>query len=56
MPDMPDSPQSQRLSRLEVVLAMGLAIDRVQARRGGLDELLVTVHQGISQIMDAENF
>ncbi|MBP6702754.1 MAG: GAF domain-containing sensor histidine kinase [Vicinamibacteria bacterium] len=56
MPDMPDSPQSQRLSRLEVVLAMGLAIDRVQARRGGLDELLVTVHEGISQLMDAQNF
>lgn len=53
---MAQTQQSQRLSRLEIVLAMGLAIDRVQARRGGLDELLVTVHEGISQLMDAENF
>lgn len=53
---MPDTQLSQRLARLEVVLAMGLAIDRVQTRRGGLDELLVTVHEGISKLMDAENF
>ncbi len=46
----------QRLDRLEVIWAMGLAIDRVQARRGGLDELLITVHEGISKLMDAENF
>ena len=36
---MPES----RLLRLEVILAMGLAIDRVQARHAGLDELLATV-------------
>ena len=49
---MPDN----RLSRLEVVLAMGLAIDRVQASNAGLDELLATVHEGVSKLMDARNF
>ena len=45
-----------RLSRLEVVLAMGLAIDRVQASKAGLDEMLATVHEGVSKLMDARNF
>ncbi len=45
-----------RLSRLEIVLAMELAIDRVQASHAGLDELLATVHEGVSKLMDARNF
>ena len=53
---MNETQLQQRLDRLEVIWAMGLAIDRVQARRGSLDELLVTVHEGICKLMDAENF
>ncbi len=46
----------ERLSRLELVLAMELAIDRVQASHAGLDEMLATVHEGVSKLMDARNF
>ena len=53
---MPETQLTQRLARLEVIWAMGLAIDRVQTRRAGLDELLLTVHEGIAKLMDAENF
>lgn len=46
----------QRLGRLEAILQLMLVLDQSQSRSSNLDDMLLKLHEGVAQLMDARNF
>ncbi|QDL56130.1 GAF domain-containing sensor histidine kinase [Rhodoferax aquaticus] len=46
----------QRLGRLEAILQLMLVLDQSQGRSSNLDDLMLKLHEGVIQLMDARNF